>query len=157
MNIMVNDIEKSNLIQNNFADVLEIRKNDINSYLSRFISVNFLYGNTHKNIITSKFNSHEWTFFLKIENGNTEDYVEKIVVTLHPTFPKPIITLEEDLFEFTRIGWGVFDIPFEIYWKKWTGLEPSECTHFLSFQQNGKENKSRVKIDRSKFEEKNNL
>ncbi len=153
---MVNDVGKSNLIQNNFAEMLEIRKKDINSYLLKFVSVNFLFGNTHKNISTSDSNTHEWTFFLKIENGNTQDYIEKIVVTLHPTFPKPIIKLEEEPFEFTRIGWGVFDIPSRIYWKKWTGLEPSEITHFLSFQQNGSQNKFGVKIDRKKFEENNN-
>lgn len=104
-------------------------------------------------LITSDYNKHEWTFFVKFDDPNQIDkFVEKIVVSLHPTFTDPVVTFTKQPFKVTRRGWGVFDIPVKIFWKKWTGLEPSIFSHFLSFEEDGKKSKFKVKIERAKIE-----
>jgi hypothetical protein len=69
-------------------------------------------GNLHKLIPGEPgTNVHKWTFFVKEANNQPEhalpvemkDYIEKIVVDLHPTFTPPTLVLTEPPFQFARV------------------------------------------------------
>ena len=38
----------------------------------------------------------------------------------------------------SRIGWGTFDIPITVYWKKHLKKEITSFDHYLNFDGNGK-------------------
>ena len=61
---------------------------------------------------------------------------------LHPTFGveyKEIKAYEGKNLELSYIGWGTFDVPITIYWKKNIGMEESlTIDHYLSFDGEGK-------------------
>lgn len=87
-------------------------------------------------------------------------YIDSVIFTLHPTFHKPVVSVNSPPFEVVRLGWGTFEIPIEIKWKKWTGIGSTFVNHELSFRGFGDENKIKVKIEREKiaeFENNSNL
>lgn len=132
---------------------MESRKHEYDYFLIKCISCRFSIGNKHAKVNTNDTNQHRWTLFVEFEDSDQiSDLVEKIVVTLHPTFYNPIVTLTHPPFEITRIGWGVFLIPVKIYWKEWTGLWITEHSHYLSFDEEGAKSKMKVKIEREKIE-----
>ena len=58
---------------------------------------------------------------------------------LHETFRKNKITIkkpnhEKATYRVKRYGWGYFDIPIKIYWKKWLKRKPDELEHTLHFE-----------------------
>ena len=87
------------------------------------------------------------------DSSQISEFVEKVVVSLHPTFHNPVVTFTKPPFEITRIGWGVFEIPVKIFWKKWTGLGITEHSHYLRFEENGDQSRCKVKIEREKMEQ----
>lgn len=130
-----------------FVEEYEKRLKEINDFFNKYTTITFLYGNTHKKIQTSEYNTHEWVLFIRLENENIEKYIEKIQISLHPTFYSPEITLIHAPFEIKRLGWGVFDIPIKIYWKEWVKQQPFETTHFLSFNGEGEKKTFKLKIE----------
>ena len=66
--------------------------------------------------------------------------MQKVVFTLDPSFGNNhILTVEEAPFRIMRMGYGTFDLPIEIHFKKETGIqEPLTIIHSLSFEGNGK-------------------
>jgi transcription initiation factor IIF auxiliary subunit len=49
-------------------------------------------------------------FYIRDPAGKPLDWIEKVVVDLHPTFNPPKVTLTKEPFEVNRIGWGTFQI-----------------------------------------------
>lgn len=148
------DKEKEDVIKSNFRDQLEAKEKDVGSLLINSVSCRFEIGNRHKSLLTPEQNNHKWTFFVEFEDPEHAALIDKIVVTLHPTFPDPIITLKKPPFEIKSVGWGVFDIPVRIHWKDWTGLPISDYSHFLSFDGDGEARKFKVKVDKAVFEKR---
>jgi len=61
-----------------------------------------------------------WTWWVWLEAPNQElDGVEKVIYTLHPTFPSPrrIVTDRQSKFELRTAGWGTFRIYAEAVMK----------------------------------------
>ena len=54
-----------------------------------------------------------WTFYVR---GRPE-LIERVVVTLHPTFPHPVRELCQPPFELECTGWGTFPVGLVIHWK----------------------------------------
>ena len=67
---------------------------------------------------------------------------------LHSSFHNPLITISNSPFKVSRIGWGIFEIPIKIFWKKFLNCPPTELTHTLSFEGEGKYSEIIVKFDK---------
>lgn len=111
----------------------QLRKED-----NFFEKIKIIYGNSHQNLqIFNKNNSHEWTFFVKLDGKSKykiKDFIKKIDVELDPSFGGVAITLRADPFELTRKGFGEFTLVFKIFWQKWLKMEPLTLEHHLNFQ-----------------------
>ena len=105
------------------------------------------YGNTHSSIETDHQNKHKWVFFIRTNNEEypLKDLVDKVTIELHPSFNRSLVQLKHP-FKFAARGWGVFEIPITVVWKEWTKLPPTNLSHMLSFDGDGKSYKSCVKI-----------
>ncbi|KAI9015191.1 hypothetical protein BC832DRAFT_589642 [Gaertneriomyces semiglobifer] len=56
-------------------------------------------------------NAHRWSFFVRMGGiDDIGDYIERVTVTLHPTFHPPVVVLRRPPFCVQRVGWGVFRI-----------------------------------------------
>jgi len=111
-----------------------------------------LIGNRHEMVeVESDYNHHKWTFFIDngdSENGDISEYVEKIVVNLHPTFNPPTLTLTTKPFQIARYGWGTFTIMAKIYFKDFLQKPPVSFSHYLSFGFGGSHSSHLVEFDR---------
>ena len=78
--------------------------------------------------------------FVDLKNGDISKYVDKVQFELHETFKNPKKVITKKPFELSMRGWGTFDIPVTIYFKKGMVLHPGykEFDHCLSFDGNGK-------------------
>ena len=85
--------------------------------------------------------------FVKIgnKNVNANSLIEKVRFGLHPTFGMDYMDVKAgptQKFEMGFIGWGTFEIPTTIHFKRELCLEPEnrrlELSHMLSFEGNGK-------------------
>lgn len=87
-------------------------------------------------------NVHKWVCFARIEGEkHPEKYIESVKFELHPTFRPSVIELDkpnlEGSYEISRLGWGTFDIPVTIKFKKNLGLKPYTQEHELVFSGSG--------------------
>ena len=76
-----------------------------------------------------------WTAFVRATN--IEEYVEMVEFKLHHTFKQPIRQIKEAPFETTNTGWGWFELPITINFKKETGIQPVTVNHKLEFANGG--------------------
>ncbi|KAJ7757571.1 hypothetical protein B0H16DRAFT_1537093 [Mycena metata] len=76
-------------------------------------SMTLLLGNTHHLVgpQPGTRNRHLWSFYLKASGAQI---IEEVVVDLHPTFNPQVITLKQDPFRVTRLGWGYFVILIKV-------------------------------------------
>lgn len=61
-----------------------------------------------------------WKWWVWIDGPETElDGVEKVVYTLHPTFPNPVRTVTDrrSKFRLEAVGWGVFRIHAQAHFR----------------------------------------
>ena len=114
--------------------------------------VQFVVGNRHelvknpaKSNSSANTNKHRWTVFFELAHPElkklTYKLVDKVEFMLHETFRPPKRTVKVDVnkpIEYSTIGWGTFDVPITVFWKKTTGLTSATCEHELSFDGNGK-------------------
>jgi hypothetical protein len=120
------------------------------------IRIKLLYGNKHELILDPKEsrsnsecqNKHRWTVFVEASNVETKDIIQKVVFGLHPTFGCTKIEVKHNPYELVRVGWGTFDIPIKIYFRKFMKREPLEINHYLSFSGNGETKVNILKIDK---------
>ena len=111
-----------------------------------------LIGNRHKLVEEAgqSTNKHDWTFFLAGKNFLVEKLVSSVDIELHPTFPNPKFKLAKAPFQFSRIGWGVFDIGVTVHFKEEFGLAPIKTSHYLSFSQPLTQRDLKVKVPKDK-------
>merc|ERR1719263_2671412 len=115
--------------------------------------VQFVVGNKHElvkapqksNSSSAHVNKHRWTVFLELAHPELKKFtyklIDKVEFQLHETFRPPLRTVkvkDNTPIEYSTIGWGTFDVPITVFWKKSTGLHTATCEHELSFQGNGK-------------------
>ena len=74
--------------------------------------------------------------------------IDKVNFTLHETFGDPNISKKSAPFDFQCVGWGIFEIPIKITWKRWLKMPPTEMTHMLSFEGNGSHKSFVIKVDK---------
>lgn len=109
------------------------------------------FGNRHRKVPNPKkigpnkliANSHEWTAFVRLDRTKvaTSDLIEKVRFELHPSFGADYKDAKAcDNFEFTCRGFGTFNMPITIFFKRETGIpHPRKVTvdHMLSFDGTG--------------------
>lgn len=62
--------------------------------------------------------THDWELFVRGHDGNDiSHYVDKVVFTLHDSFPKPRRVLKEPPYVVKEQGYAGFILPIEIYFK----------------------------------------
>lgn len=96
-------------------------------------------GNLHER----KGDDHHWTFFISRSADVTKescmlsDFVDKVVVDLHPTFDPPQVVIPgSSPILLKRSGWGTFAINATIHFKaEVTSRPPLQLTHNLQFAQ----------------------
>jgi len=76
-------------------------------------SMTLVLGNTHHLVgpQPGTQNRHLWSFYLK---ASGDQIIEEVVVDLHPTFNPQVMTLKQDPFRVTRLGWGYFVIDVKV-------------------------------------------
>jgi len=109
------DLYKSR--RDEFKEELEDEKNKVIKKL--------IVGNDCENANKDKNKNKEtwklWTFYVLMEDDeNIEQFIEKIVVDLHPTFNPPRLEFKKPPFEIKRSGWGTFEIKFTVYFNEKT-------------------------------------
>lgn len=57
-------------------------------------------------------NGWDWTFYVR-----PAEYIEEVVVSLHPTFQDPVRSLKGPTLELSCRGWGTFELKVVIVWK----------------------------------------
>ena len=76
-------------------------------------------------------NKHQWRVFVRCSTS-LGLFVEKVKFGIDPSFGKTERVVIKPPFEFSAVGWGTFDIPITIYWKRWLQKEPTElCIIYL--------------------------
>ena len=91
--------------------------------LKRMFSIH--YGNTHEDVQNPKAarsnpnekNKHRWTMFVSSADGDhalTEQYIKSVTYHLHPSFKPNVIKVTKAPFLIARVGWGYFDVDFDI-------------------------------------------
>jgi hypothetical protein len=146
---IVIDIEMENYLKENFAIEYKQRIEQLIKYKNsqkNILKLKIVYGNTHQEVTNpkrsrsdkEKTNSHKWSCFVKIENGQTKNYIRKVVFGMHPSFGATQIEVKAFPFQITRIGWGTFNIPITIHWHKNIKIQnPLVLEYELSFNANG--------------------
>jgi YEATS domain-containing protein 4 len=68
--------------------------------------------------------SHQWCIYIRSPNRNgayaSNDlslFIDKVVFSLHPSFPKPTRVVTSAPFEVVEFGWGEFEINIQIFFK----------------------------------------
>ena len=113
------------------------------------LTLKFLFGNLHSleknpkpaNSDKSKMNVHRWMMHVSLaaDKDQTAKFIESVTYHLHPTFKPSKITVSQQPFILSRIGWGYFEVHVEVVFKKWTRLPKLELDHMLSFDDGGKQ------------------
>ena len=91
------------------------------------------FGNKHElcPAAGSKENIHKWTMLVKLSNKKdgkvlpASKFFEKIRFGLHETFGAEYMDVRANQtgnFEMTFKGWGTFDVPTTIFWRREVGL-----------------------------------
>ena len=129
------EIINSNFPKEFIEKTLFVNRMKLSNNRKKIKKLKFQFGNSHHQS-TDKNNKsvHTWTVFFKLPNDEIQKYVEKVEFVLHPSYFKPNeIVVKEAPFSVTREGWGVFNVPIKIFWKKWLQQEPTILQHYLSF------------------------
>lgn len=124
-----------------------------------FLKLVIEYGNSHTKIIDPSnrgTNTESWTCFVNLRGleGREKEYISRVEFTLHETFSIPLVKCMHPPFKVTRLGWGTFEIPIRIYWKKWLNIpNPTEVSWNLMFLEQTKKNIHTIKINKSNIKE----
>ena len=103
-----------------------------NAFSGDWLDLKLVYGNRHESVAADgyKHNTHKWTMFVKFANKdvNANSLIEKVRFGLHPTFGMDFMDVKagpSGKFEMGFTGWGTFDIPTTIHFKRELCLEPA--------------------------------
>ncbi|CAD8075822.1 unnamed protein product [Paramecium sonneborni] len=128
------------------------------------IKVSVVYGNYYQRINTQDKNMNQWDLIVKMEYNKSSDQIalknfdlnnmiESVTYYLHETFKPNVVTVQKAPFQLKRLGWGVFNIPILIKFKKEYNIPNLEVDHYLSFQGDGSFQKQITKLDISNVKE----
>lgn len=71
--------------------------------------------------------THKWTTYVRsASNEDLSVIIKKVVFQLHPSFEKPIRTIEAAPFELSESGWGEFEIGITIHFHPDVAEKPLE-------------------------------
>ena len=74
------------------------------------------------------------------------------VFILHPTFRNPKVFVNQAPFRLCKVGWGYFELPITVHFKKATGiLDPQTFEHTLSFDGDGKHRKFVLTVNKNRI------
>ncbi|CAI2373986.1 unnamed protein product [Moneuplotes crassus] len=114
----------------------------------KILKIKIKYGNRHKlaerptnyHKNRSVKNKHIWTAFIEVIHPRVKDtdLIEKVKFELHETFKNPTRFVTKAPFKFTINGWGEFELPMTITWKKHLKMPPTTFYHDLCFDDGGK-------------------
>lgn len=82
-----------------------------------YIKKRIIIGSESELTPTNDLETHKWKFYIRStdsQNNSSLNYISKIVVTLHDTFPVPVRTLINP-FVIEERGWGEFTVYAKIY------------------------------------------
>ena len=98
-------------------------------------------------------NKHGWRVFVRVEHDelNDSDLIQSVKFTLHETFKKPERLIEQAPFELSTAGWGTFDIPIHIEWRKELKMMPSDFEHELSFDGEGETKQYILRVNKQEI------
>jgi len=115
--------------------VSQERETDSKVEPSSIVEGGLRIGNTHELVnIAGTQNRHNWSVFVRAENGSSlEDVVDYVAFELHPSFHPAVIKLTKAPYSVSRLGWGTFEVGITIHWKSSVSLPPSHFTHMLRF------------------------
>ena len=122
-------------------------------------SFKFFFGNHHRMLSKEEtgddgYNTHEWAAYVEWgKDSLTKKFISKVEFKLHPTFNPPKVTVNKVPLQIKRWGWGVFEIKIIIHWKKWMNKEPTQYTHMLSFDGDGKRNAFLVDVNKNDLDD----
>ena len=141
------------------AKIQEIEKNGKNQPAI----IEFTIGNYHELVKNPKktskgneVNRHFWIAFVQYTSDKcmTSRFVEKVKFELCEGFNPPIRIVKSQpgkRVEISTKGWGYFDLPMTIYFKKSLGLEPVTIEHELCFDGDGKWEKYRFEVSKARL------
>ncbi|CAG0915815.1 unnamed protein product [Notodromas monacha] len=89
------------------------------------VQVRILLGHTVKKraFPSSEGYTHDWTVFVRGDvDVNLSCFVEKVIFTIHPSFPRPKRVVKEPPYELSESGYAGFLLKIELVFK--TSLEP---------------------------------
>ena len=117
----------------------------------------FQFGNLHSLVEKPKNsrsnptvkNSHRWVMYVAftLNRELTGKFIKSVTFHLHPTFKPSVITVSEQPFILSRVGWGYFTIYMDVVFQEWTGLAKTRVEHELCFDDNGKSAHLDIDID----------
>jgi len=149
------ELKKSfpNEVEDRFKEEMVDNEDELNKFEKKIV-----IGNTHEMVESSfpiKQNNHKWGLFIKdmeedidLKLGKLSDYIEKIVVKLHPTFHPHIVTLKKEPFEVNRLGWGTFTINLTFHFKEILKKPQMDFSHNLSFSSDNYQNSFYLEFDK---------
>lgn len=115
-----------------------------------FTELKLVVGNRHESVKAKQnraYNSHRWTMFVKFADKkiSANHFIEKVRFGLHPSFGADYMDIKanpDGKFEFGCTGWGTFNVPVTIHFRRECGMPPEqrkmELDHNLSFEGAGK-------------------
>lgn len=75
--------------------------------------------------------SHKWVCYVRgLQNEDLSYIIEKVVFTLHPSFPDNVREVYSYPFQIEEVGWGEFEIQVKIFFKE-EYAKPLEVFHLL--------------------------
>ena len=126
----------------------------------QYTEISFTIGNYHELVKNPKktkkgneLNKHLWIAFVEYSPDKrlTFRFIDKVKFGFHESFGfdhKLVKSTFGKRVQWQQIGWGYFDMPITVYFKKETGLKPLEIEHELCFDGNGLWKKYKVKIEK---------
>ena len=136
------------------------RQKEENHLKENQIIIKLRYGNEHSLVkfptTSKKFNEkrkHRWNVYVRPFKTNYDInlLIKKVTFELHPSFSMTEVIRKSSPFEYGCKGWGYFDIPIEIHFRKWVGMPPLTITHALSFEGDGLHKIHRLVLDKQIF------
>ena len=77
----------------------------------------------------------------------TSRYIKSVTYHLHPTFRPSKIKVTEAPFLLSRLGWGYFNVDFDVEFQDWTKLGTVSMEHMLSFNNKGHTQSILLEVD----------
>ena len=125
------------------------------------MSFKFFYGNYHRYLTTEEVEeeskiSHEWSMYVECSRARlTKKFISNVEFKLHPTFSPSRVIVGKAPFQIRRWGSSIFEVKITIHWSSWLNRDPSQYSHMLNFEGNGKRNGFIVNVNKDDYNNAN--